>query len=598
MTAGSLPIGVVTGPGLGFSGLTERLEAEQAVRDMEAARADLLPWWRTLSRYFAPRSAKLDGDASLRGNALNAHLIHEEGVFARDTLRAAFHWGITNPSRPWRQVALPDLELAEDAGAQDHLHVVNDRMETVLSRSNFYAVQGMAYNDVIVYGTGAYLVEEDERDILRCVPWAIGTYTLADDERGEVGAASRRFWMTLRQLVRRFGTDPITGTVSMAPFSVAVQNAYREQSWQARFEVVHLLDPNPDVDESRDAPDAWPIRSIYWEASSPPLDVSRAFMAVEGYREWPLVVFRWWRAPDDPYGIDCPGMECLGSNKSLQVMESKGLKLLAKIIDPPLTGPTLPQRKRPNLLPGEYTPSDYQNNSVRAIHEARADALREIREDKAAIVDRIQRAFFTRYVLALISQDGGQRTAREVEEISQEKFLVFGSTLESFNGGFGVFTDRQFAIMVRRGLFPPAPESLQGRALTVVYTSAMAQALKSLGLGGIERFAQRVAELYKMTGDPRVLMKLDGAQVVDEMHVRSGTPPRIVRSDAVVEQMERAQAEAAQRQQRAEQGALEAKAARDLAAAPIGRDSALDAVIAGGTRGPGQTRDPVGAGLR
>jgi hypothetical protein len=150
-----------------------------------------------------------------------------------------------------------------------------------------------------------------------------------------------------------------------------------------------------------------------------------------------------------------------------------------------------------------------------------------------------------------------------------------GTVLESFNGTFSQLIDRVFAIMLRRGLIPEPPEVLAGSALKVEYTSIMAQAQKSVGLSNIERFLVTIANLMKLSGSAEMGLKVDWEQAVDELGIRSGIPPRVVRSDEDVARDKRAAAQAQNEMRQAEVAKLEAGAARDLAQSPTDGDNAL-----------------------
>lgn len=568
-----------------------RSAAMRAVADMESVRETMIPWWEDLARYFSPRAAKVNPSDENRGNALNKHLIHEEALFARRTLSSGLHWGITNPSRQWAGYAMPDPDLAENAAGKAWLHVVNERVFAVLGGSNFYNVQAGTYDDVGVFGTAAYLVEEDVRDVVRFVPFAVGSYAIATDERGEVVAFSRTFTMTLRQLVARFGRDPITGTVTrqrLQRFSKRAAKAYEQEKWGETFVVKHLVDPNPDADGRRAAPEALPFRSRYWEDGAAPQAEGLGFLAEEGYHEWPLPCFRWKTVADDPWGIDCPGMMTLGSNKSLQVMESKGLKLLAKVVDPPTVGPgQLTKRRTPSTLPGAHTAVDDRDKQLRAVYDVRADALDKLEQQKLNVIQRLHDLWYTKLMLLVANDTRPDRaTATEIEAASQEKYLVLGSVLESFNETFSVMFDRVFAIMARRGLIPPAPDVLQGRSLVPVYTSIMAIAMKSVGLGNLERFAGIVTNLAAaMPNERRLALKVDWAQFVDELEARSAVPPGVVRTDDEVAQIEQAEAEAVAQERQTDLALKEAQAAKTMAETPTGGDTALAQVLRASGRG-------------
>ena len=574
----------MTAPAYDYTqGVPPRTELEMAWQlfdDLERARSTMVPWWRDVSRFFSPRAQRIDVQSENRGNMLNRHIVDERAVFARRTLASGLHWGVTNPSREWMQLGVADPEMAERPAVKEWLYTVNNRLFTVLGRSNFYHVQAGANEDWITYATAAYLIEEDERDIIRCVPFAIGSYAIGDDARGEVAAFSRRFQLTVRQLLEQFGERGPRG-YRMEKFSQHVRDCVRRGTLEEKVEVCHLITPNQEFDGVREATEAKPFASYYWEYGQRPQDRAQEFLRKDGYDEWPVMVFRWRRVPGEAWGIDCPAMQVLGTAKSLQLVESKSLKLLDKAVDPPLVGPSSLQNKRVSLLPGDLTTDDDRDKQLRAIHQVELAALRAVTEKQVDMRQRIDDAFYVNLMTFVLSLAGkGDRTAREIEEGSQEKYLVLGTVLESANAEFSRMVDRVFAIMTRRGLIPPAPEELAGLPLKVKYTSIMAQAQEAVGLGNIERFGYWLADMVKATGDPSMALKVDLQQMVDEVGLRSGLPPRLVRSDEAVAEIEAAQAEAQQAMQRAEQAKLEADAANKLAGSDTSGKNALTDLLA------------------
>ncbi|HUT76620.1 MAG TPA: portal protein [Polyangia bacterium] len=577
-------------PGAQLSSARQR--AEEEVTQMEYSRSTMISWWKDCAAFFSPRSPRFENLPDNRGPHLNRHIIDETPIFARRTLESGMHWGITNPSRRWFELKSGDPDLDEDGNASDFLHVSTDRIFSVLSRSNFYDTQALAYSDVITYGTAAYLVEEDERDVINCVPFAIGSFGIADDARREVTSVSRKFWMTLRQLVEKFAPEGEDGVRDTSALSMAALNALEKKEWGQRFQVTHLISPNEDYDPDYDLPQHWEFKSCYWETGSLPKNTNKQWLQRGGYREWPVMVFRWRRAQDEPWGIDSPAMQCLASAKSLQKMESKGLKLLEKLVDPPMTGPGELESKSVSILPGAFTATRDGNVAFKAAHEVRAEGLTHLREDKEAVRQRVHDMFYTRLMMLIANDTRKERpTAREVEEGSQEKYLVLGSVLESFNGTFKRFIDRVYNIMDRRGFIPEAPEELGGVPLQVEYTSIMAVAQKSVGLANIERFGSFVAEMIAATADPRMAAKIDWGEYVDALASRSGLPPGMIRSNEDVDAILEQQAAAADQERQAALMEQEAAAMKDMSETPLGGNNAMTALTNASQQGS------LGAGI-
>ena len=587
--AGILPAAQPVPGEVPFGGVEdERQFCDRMLAEMEADRQTMIPWWRSLSQFFSPRSPRIDRDQTARGHHLNRHLLDETPLFARRTLAAGLHWGITNPSREWKQLALPDVELGEHPAISDWLHVTNERMSAILARGNFYQAMERVYDEVTVYATASFLVEEDERDVIRCVPWGIGSYGLADNASDEVESASRVFKMSVRQILDRFGERDAAGQWKVDRFSARLAGFVKQRKYAQMIDVAQLITPNADYDGERRTPEYKRYASFYWEYGVKPLTTKQRYLAKEGYDEWPLIVFRWRRAVEEVWGVDAPAMMVLGSAKSLQTVERTALKLIEKGADPPIQGPSSFLYKRVGLLPAEFTANeDGAANPIKAIHEVNLAALDRVTAKQVEMRERVFDAFFTRLMLFLSSvQQAGDRTAREVEEISQEKYLVFGSVLENFNGSLTRFIDRLFGVMLRRGMIPEAPEMLQGLSLRVEYTSIMAQAQKAAGMDSLVSFALRIAEIAKATGDPGINIKVDWPQWVDEFGKRSSVPPRVIRSDEDVEAIQAAQAEQMAEERRVALAEQESKVAANLGQTPMeSGGTALDALMRAGQQG-------------
>ena len=575
----------MTSPGRPLSSLTPRERCDQQVKQMEAARQPMLQSWRDTEAYVAPFAANVDQIPYRFGDGFA--VVHEAVYFCRATLAAFLSWGMTNQSRQWRQWAIKDPQLQESQAVKEFMHELNARSMTMLARSNFYEVQSLVYGEWPAFGTSVVLIEEDERDLVRYVLLGIGSYTLADDARGETVAIAREVSMTVRQVVARFATDA-SGDVNLSVLSKSTKDAVARGALEDMITVCHLITPNDDYAPSKQTPEHFEWASLYWEKNSRATEGDGGFLAKEGYREWPAMVYRWRRRQGSPWGTDSPGILTAAANKSLQQVESDLLMMVEKIAKPPLVVPA--ELTSASLLPGaQNSVTTRAGMLVQPLHEIHFNAVTVVREMVLSLVDRVERLWHTRLILALSGgyDVAGDKTATEVEAIGQERYLVLGPLLDSSMPAFRAGSEREFAIMARAGVLPPIPPELEGVNLDIEYTSALAVAQKSIGLSDLERFALFAAELAKATGDPSVLRKLDIEQIMDEISIRAGVPPRVIRTDEQTKAIREAEAEAMAQQQAVEQGALEAKAARDLSQAPTGGDTALSALMGAGQQGGG-----------
>lgn len=559
-------------------------KAIQQVMAMEVIRDRKLTRWRDTQAFIAPYSSAVEaGDLAYERNAEN--VIETSIFFARKTLAAFFASAMTNPSRVWFEWQFRNPDLMESEAAKQFLRDLNERAFIIKSQSNFYDVMTWNYEEWPTFATSCILIEEDEADVVRYVPFPIGSYALADDHKGRCTAVSRRFEMTVRQIVERFATKP-DGTIDSNKLSPRIKSLIDARAYEERVEICHLVCPNDAFNPIKQTPEFFRYASLYWEwGAANATGAGGGFLAREGYREWPFMVYRWKRIAGDPFGVDAPGIATLADVKSAQQMESDKLMGIEKLVKPPMVAPA--DAGTLKLLPGSTNKIATRTGSqVGPIHETAPVAIQVIGMEQDRLKERIYQHWNTRLVLGLTATEGPEggrdKTATEVNAMSQERMMVLGPVVESASYPLSVDAERLFAIMARRGFLPPVPPELEGEPLVIKYTSMLALALRSVGLSSLREYGYTQAEMFKLTGDPAILRRTDWSEWAQEVGDHMGISPNVQRSDEEVEAIARAEAEAIARQQKAEQDALEARTVKDLGTTPMNSDSALDALAGQG----------------
>jgi len=115
---------------------------------------------------------------------------------------------------------------------------------------------------------------------------------------------------------------------------------------------------------------------------------------------------------------------------------------------------------------------------------------------------------------------------------------------------------------------------MNGKELSVEFISVFAQAQKAIGTNSSDRLVGSLGVVAQMK--PDVLDKFDSDAWIDSYSDQLGVDPRmIVASDQVAMiRQQRNQAQAAQQQAAIQE--QQSKTTRNLAAAPVGQNSALD----------------------
>ena len=178
----------------------------------------------------------------------------------------------------------------------------------------------------------------------------------------------------------------------------------------------------------------------------------------------------------------------------------------------------------------------------------------EIRELEADIDETMYANLF----MMIANLDRRQITAREIDERHEEKLVELGPVLErQHREKLGPLLARAYDVVVDKELVEPLPAEYDGLELGVDYTSMLAQALKAMATGGIERTAAFVGNLAGANSE--VLDKLDMDAAVDEYAEAVGAPASVIRPESAVTALREKRAAA---QQQAEAAAMAGQTAQ------------------------------------
>jgi len=480
----------------------------------------------------------------------NYNILNNTGKLALRTLASGMMAGITSPARPWFKLATPNHQMMDDQGVKQWLSDVERRMREVFNQSNVYNVLHSNYAELGGFGTGVMGVYEDFDNVIRCVPYTVGSYALGTNGRNEVDTFYREYQQSVGQVVSEFGYENC---------SRSVQQNWDRGNTESWVNILHVVEPNDDRDQQSPMARDKKFRSVYVEIQATNND---QFLKESGFDEFPVMAPRWDVVGGDIYATSCPGMDALGDIKALQLHEKRKSQAIDKLVDPPLQAPISMQSQVQGggFMPGEIEFVADTGNGIRSIYDFRPDigALgADIREDEM----RVKRAFYEDLFLMLANTDRRQITAREIEEKHEEKLLMLGPVLERLhNELLNPLIKRTFNIMSRAGIFPDPPQALQNTEVKVEYISVLAQAQRLTAVAGIERFSGYVSNM--MQSFPEIRHKFDALQSADEYAEAVGISPRMVRDDNTVEQRmlaEQQQQQQAQAMEMAQSGAQTAK---------------------------------------
>lgn len=499
-------------------------------RRLNGLRQERLSWWthwQDLSEYILPRRGRflIAANQANRGDPRNHRIIDSTGTLAARTLASGLMAGLTSPARPWFRLTVKNPDLADQAPVRQWLDDVGNRMMAALAKSNFYNSLAVAYEELGVFGSAALLILEDQDDVIRCHALTAGEYFLANSERLAVNTLYREFTLTVGQIVGQFGLEACSSTV---------RSLFTSGYVDREIIIGHAIEPNEQPVEPGLPWTNMPWRSVYWEIGTAQTQV----LDCRGFYEFPVCAPRWHLVGNDVYGRS-PGMDALGDIRALQIEQKRKAQAIEKMVNPPMLADAALKNQPASLLPGgvTYLPGSSTGVGMRPIYEVNPP-LDGLIQDIQEVQARINQAFYADLWL-MISQLDDVRSAAEIAARKEEKLLMLGPVLERLhNELLSPALHRVFAIMARNKLLPPPPPGMTPQDLDVDYVSMLAQAQKSVSLGGIERLLMFVGQVAP--SDPDALDKIDVDEAIDEYADLLGVSPRLLRQQAQVEQIRQA----------------------------------------------------------
>ncbi|MFS7308031.1 portal protein [Rahnella inusitata] len=531
---------------------------------LETERSSFDTHWRDLSDFILPRSSRFltsDRNKSTR----NTKIVDPTATMANRTLSSGMLSGITSPTRPWFSLGTPDPEMMEYGPVKYWLEMVQNRMNDVMNKSNWYQSLPIVYGQLGTFGTTAMSLLEDDEDVIRTHPFPIGSYYLSNSDRLQVDTVYRKFSMTCRQIVQRFGLDNV---------SDSVKSAWTSQQYEQWFDVVHVVEPNMNRDTGKMDSKNKKFASVYYEAGG----ADNKLLSEKGFDDMPIMAPRWDINGEDVYGSSCPGMIALGSVKALQLEQRRKAQAIDKLVNPPMVGPSSLRNQRASLLPGEITYVDQVSGSTSfqpayAINPRINELVADIQDTRSLI----NSSYFVDLFMMLQNVNTRSMPVEAVVEMKEEKLLMLGPVLERLNDEFlDPSIDRIFNIMARKNMLPPAPPELAGQSLRVEYISVMAQAQKAVGIGSIERFVGFVGGLAQ--ANPAAFDKLNIDQAIDDYGSMVGVPATIIATSDQVAQVREERAKQQQQQQAMQTSMAAVQGAKTLSETQTDQPSALSAV--------------------
>lgn len=451
-----------------------------------ALQQDRLPFWqlwRELADFYLPkRYVWLQSDKERRArNAKNPNILDGTGTKCARILAAGMYNGVTSPSRPWFSLRIPGFTDDPSSEARLWCDEVTRRMMQVMAETNYYNSMAVLYLDLVVFGSAATLIYEDDENVFRCYNSALGEFYFGQSYKLAVDTFGREITLKVSQVVSQFGLENC---------SESVQDSFKRggAALQADIEIWHLIEPNNDRKGTVNS--KFPYRETYWEKGAP----SGTVLRQRGFHELPGIFPRWELTGNDAYGTS-PAMDALPDVIQLQHETKRKAQGLDKMLSPPMVADIQLRNSPTALMPNGITYVAGSNNAgMKPAYQVQFP-LDAVTMDIQDVRQRIAETFHNE-LFNMISNLDSVRSATEIDARREEKLVMLGSVLERFeNEALDPSINRIFQIMLRAGLLPEPPENIQARGLEIQYVSILTTAQRATSAIPTERWIGLIGNL-------------------------------------------------------------------------------------------------------
>jgi hypothetical protein len=483
--------------------------------------------WQEVADYCLPRRADVTTKRS-RGDKRTERIFDGTALHSLELLSSSLHGMLTNAATPWFSMRFKDEAITNKEENKEWLEACTDTMYMALDRSNFQQEIHELYTDMVAFGTGCMMIEDDEKDFIRFSTRHIKEIYIQENNKGKVDTIHRELKMTARAALLQFG-DKLPTRLE----KIAKSNPHDDVT------IYHCVKPNDELNPYKVDNKSMEYSSIYY-------DDDGAIINISGFMEFPFVVPRWLKSSSEVYGRS-PSMTALADVKMINKMSETTIKAAQKMVDPPLLVPDdsfmLPVRTQPGGL------NFYRSGSRDTITPLNIGANTplglNIEEQRRTA---IKQAY---YVDQLLMSQNIQMTATEVMQRNEEKMRLLAPVLGRLQSEMlQPLINRTFNILLRKGILPAAPEELQGQTIDIEYVSPLARSQKQGDVQAILRTLEIVTPLSQMSP---VMDYLDSDKLVNHLAKVLGVPAKVIRSVEQVEQMRKQRAAAEQQAAQAQQ---------------------------------------------
>lgn len=462
--------------------------------------------------------------ANLAADGIHGYMCSPSIHWFDMTLPGKLNFPRTSGMRSWsgkRMDEYPEVKVWLDDG--------EEVMYAAFRRSNFYDFHPDYTKEGITIGTATGIVEEDIKygRIVFTLPHFRECF-IAENRFGIVDTLYRKYKLTLRQLVQKFGEEKI----------FSLDQSFKQQYEKDPYcdkEVIHATFPRSDYDPSKLNGRNKPFASFWLLPAS-----EYKIIDESGYWDLPNVTWRWRKNSDELYGRS-PAWDAYVDIKKGNQQARTNLVAGNKAADPPMAAPADLRGKIRNS-PGGWTWIEGSITKDRVPVPLMSGIQLPYAIDQQERTDKAIRDHFHVDFFLMLTQAAFNKvplTATQVLGMQGEQAAVLGTRIGRHQSeGLNPIMDRVWNIEVRAGRIPEPPDILREfgeQNIEIDYLGPLSQAQKRQGIQSIRAGLEIAAEFSSTPGLEYSMDIIDGDKTLTNALDMVGFPAACLREPKAVE---------------------------------------------------------------
>lgn len=511
------------------------LSAEKICKNftgLKSSRADFDSFYQVLHNYFYVEGNNVT-DKKNKGAEINT-LLDATSLNAGDVLASGLANYLTPEASKWLFLEHANPALRDNKDVKRWCQDTTDEVLLTLSRSNFYNQMPIFYKCSGVYGTAGLFCEKDNDDGVRFYNIPINKLYLTEDARERPLEFYLKFEYTAEQALSRFGDN----------CSEEIKECYANgRSEDKKFEFICYFGKRLERDPDKIDTANMPVRMVWVDAKT------RKKMSESGFNAMPCVAHRFYKQPQIVYGYS-PAMKALPYVRLVNTVTDTILRSSMKTADPAYAVPDDAFLGVPNFNPrqlnyyqrGTLSPKDdifpLGNAGQLSVGLAELQYYQE-QINKIMFVDTFQ-------AFASITK---QMTVPEVMERVSEKMTLLGPAVGRYmNDVLQPLIEKVVFILYESNSLPRLPDVMrEDPNFEVKFVGRLIQTQRQSELNNIVNALSIAGQIAQIK--PESLDKINADKAIDDIFDISGVSAKILNSDAEVQQIRQARAQAMQQQQ-------------------------------------------------